>query len=136
YSQSLWEEAERLGLHLGEGLIVRDPGARLPELAQALDVFLLTSEPRSEGMPTVIGEAMALGKPVVAADVGAVADAVIDGSNGFVVPARDVEAFASATGRLLGDEALCARVSAAAAQSAEQFSVEGSARSHVEAFKV
>jgi len=134
YSQSLWDEAERLGLRLGETLIVRDPAARLSELAQVFDVFLLTSEPRSEGMPTVIGEAMALGKPVVAADVGAVTDAVIDGNNGFVVPARDVEAFVAATERLLSDDALRARFSTAAIQSAEEFSVEASANSHLEAF--
>jgi glycosyltransferase involved in cell wall biosynthesis/SAM-dependent methyltransferase len=135
YSRSLWEEAEELGLRLGENLVVRDPSSRLHELAQALDVFLLTSEPRSEGMPTVIGEVMALGKPVVAADVGAVADGVRDGSNGFVVPARDVEAFVAATRRLLNDEALSARLSAAAGVAAEQFSVEASAEAHVEAFE-
>jgi glycosyltransferase involved in cell wall biosynthesis/ubiquinone/menaquinone biosynthesis C-methylase UbiE/uncharacterized protein YbaR (Trm112 family) len=135
YSQSLWEEAERLGLRLGENLVVRDPANRLHELAQALDVFLLTSEPRSEGMPTVIGEVMALGKPVVAADVGAVADGVTDGGNGFVVPARDVDAFVAATERLLDDDALSRRFSAAAADGAEQFSVEASAASHVEAFE-
>ncbi len=136
YSQSLWDEAERLGLSLGESLIVRDPADRLPELAQALDIFLLTSEPRSEGVPTVIGEVMALGKPVIAADVGGVADAVSHGGTGFVVPARDVEAFAAATGRLLDDEGLCARVSAAAAQNAQQFSVEASAEAHLEAFEI
>jgi glycosyltransferase involved in cell wall biosynthesis/ubiquinone/menaquinone biosynthesis C-methylase UbiE/uncharacterized protein YbaR (Trm112 family) len=136
YSQSLWEEAEQLGLRLGESLIVRDPAGRLPELAQALDVFLLTSEPRSEGMPTVIGEAMALGKPVVAADVGAVADVVIDDTNGFVVPARDEDAFVAATRRLLGDQALRARLAAGATQSADRFSVEASTESHLEAFEV
>lgn len=135
YSQSLWDEAERLGLRLGENLIVRDPGNRLHALAQALDVFLLTSEPRSEGLPTVIGEVMALGKPVVAADVGGVADAVSDGGNGFVIPARDVDAFVAATERLLSDESLAARFSAAAVDGAEQFSVDASVAAHLEAFE-
>jgi len=135
YSASLWAEADRLGLRLGENLVVRDPSNRLHELAQALDVFLLTSEPRSEGLPTVIGEVMALGKPVVAADVGGVADAVSDGENGFVVPAREVDAFVAATERLLNDEALAARFSASAAQGAAQFSVDASAASHLQAFE-
>jgi glycosyltransferase involved in cell wall biosynthesis/ubiquinone/menaquinone biosynthesis C-methylase UbiE/uncharacterized protein YbaR (Trm112 family) len=134
YSRSLWDEAEQLGLRLGESLIVRDPSDRLPELAQAIDLFLLTSEPRSEGLPTVIGEVMALGKPVVAADVGAVADAVSDGSDGFVVPARDVDAFVAATDRLLRDDEQSARFSATALRSAHRFSVEASAESHLEAF--
>jgi glycosyltransferase involved in cell wall biosynthesis/SAM-dependent methyltransferase len=136
YSQSLWAEAEQLGLRLGDSLVVRDPANRLPELAQALDVFLLTSEPRSEGLPTVIGEVMSLGAPVVAADVGGVADAVSDGENGFVVPARDVDAFVAATERLLDDDALAARFRAATAQGAEQFSVEASAAAHLEAFEL
>lgn len=136
YSRSLWDEAEQLGLRLGESLVVRDPSDRLPELAQALDLFLLTSEPRSEGLPTVIGEVLALGKPVVAADVGGVADAVSDGVDGFVVPARDVDAFVAAVDRLLGDGALSALFSAAATQGAEQFSVEASAASHLRAFAV
>jgi glycosyltransferase involved in cell wall biosynthesis len=135
YSRSLWDEAEQLGLRLDESLIVRDPSNRLHELAQALDVFLLTSEPRSEGIPTVIGEVMALGKPVVAADVGGIADAVSNGVDGFVVPARDVDAFVAASGRLLSDERLSVQFSAAATQAAEQFSVEASAASHLQAFE-
>lgn len=135
YSRSLWDEAEQLGLRLGESLIVRDPSNRLPELAQALDVFLLTSEPRSEGLPTVLGEVMALGKPVIAADVGGVADVVSDGVDGFVVPARDVDAFVVATKRLLDDEASAARFSVAATAGSERFSVEASAASHLQAFE-
>jgi glycosyltransferase involved in cell wall biosynthesis len=136
YTQSLWAEAERLGLRLGESLVVCDPSDRLPELAQALDVFLLTSEPRSEGLPTVIGEVMAMGKPVIAADVGGVADAVSDNANGFVVPARDVAAFVAATRRLLDDAVLAARFSEAAVRSSEQFSVEASAAAHLCAFEL
>lgn len=136
YSQSLWAEAERLGLSLGETLIVRDPGGRIPELAQALDILVLTSEPRSEGIPTVIGEMMALGKPVVAADVGSVREAVMDGVDGFVVPARDVAAFTTAIGRLLDDPELFARMSAAALEGASRYSIETSADVHVRAFEL
>jgi glycosyltransferase involved in cell wall biosynthesis len=134
YSRSLWEEAERLGLSLGETLIVRDPADRIPELAQALDVLVVTSEPRSEGLPTVIGEMMALGKPVVAADVGGVREAVSDGVDGFVVPARDVTAFTTAIARLLDDRELFTRMSSAALEGANRYSTERSADAHVEAF--
>jgi len=136
YAQSLWAEAERLGLRLGETLIVRDPGGRLPELAQALDILVLTSEPRSEGIPTVIGEMMALGKPVVAADVGSVSEAVVDGVDGFIVPARDVDAFTTAITRLLDDRELYARMSAAVSEDASRYSIETSADVHVRAFEL
>src|SRR5579875_192525 len=59
YYQSLLEEAKRLGLVLGQDLTIRDPGLRVHEWAQAFDVFWMTPEPRSEGIPTVIEEAMA-----------------------------------------------------------------------------
>jgi glycosyltransferase involved in cell wall biosynthesis len=134
YSRALWAQAERLGLSLGETLIVRDPADRIPELAQALDVVVLTSEPRSEGLPTVIGEMMALGKPVVAADVGGVSEAVEDGVDGFVVPTRDIAAFTTAIARLLEDPELFARMSSAAIEGATRYSIERSADAHVEAF--
>ena len=134
YSRSLWAEAERLGLALGETLIVRDPADRIPELGQAIDVLVLTSEPRSEGVPTVIGEMMALGKPVVAADVGGVREAVENGVDGFVVPSRDVAAFTTAIARLLDSPELLARMSSAALDGASRYSIEGSADGHVRAF--
>jgi glycosyltransferase involved in cell wall biosynthesis len=136
YAQGLWAEAERLGLRLDETLIWREPGARLAELAQALDLLVLTSEPRSEGIPTVIGEMMALGKPVVTADVGSVREAVVDGVDGFVVPARDVDAFTTAIARLLDDRELLARMSAAAIDGASRYSIETSADVHVRAFEL
>ncbi len=58
----------------------------------------MTSTARSEGMPTAILEAMALGKPVVSTDVGSTRELVEDERTGFVVPAEDPERIASALG--------------------------------------
>lgn len=133
YAERLWQEARGLGLEPGRDLQAIDPGSRMHELAQALDVFLLTS--RSEGVPTTIGEAMALGIPVVASDVGGVAEAVDDGVSGYVVPARDVQAFADATLRILADDGLRGRLSRAAIEGATRYSVARSAAAHLEAFE-
>ncbi|VXA95286.1 Group 1 glycosyl transferase [Burkholderia sp. 8Y] len=60
-------------------------------LVPGFDVFCLSS--RSEGFPTVIGEAMACGVPCVATDVGDTA--VLIGDAGRLVPARNPQALAA-----------------------------------------
>jgi glycosyltransferase involved in cell wall biosynthesis len=72
----------------------------LPYLAN-FDVFALYSE--TEGLSLSICEAMALGKPVVATDVGGNRELVEDVKTGFLVPLGDTEAFAESIIRLLKD---------------------------------
>jgi glycosyltransferase involved in cell wall biosynthesis len=62
-------------------------------------VYVLSS--RWEGLPRSIIEAMRAGLPVVASDVGGVAELVEDGSTGSLVPRGDVEALAGRLGELL-----------------------------------
>lgn len=66
-------------------------------LVPALDVFCLSS--MSEGLPTVIGEAMACGVPCVATDVGDTATLI--GDTGCVVPRGDSQALAAGVVGLL-----------------------------------
>lgn len=54
---------------------------------QDLDIIALTSF--TEGFPNVILEALCMNKPVVATDVGGVADIVIDGVTGYLAQAGD-----------------------------------------------
>jgi glycosyltransferase involved in cell wall biosynthesis len=63
----------------------------------AADGFVLSSA--WEGMPLVVGEAMAMEKPVVATDVGGVRELL--GDAGVLVPARDSEALAAAMQRIM-----------------------------------
>jgi colanic acid/amylovoran biosynthesis glycosyltransferase len=67
----------------------------------------------SEGMPTVMLEAMACALPVVVTDVGGVSEAVTEGVEGIVVPPRDPAAMAAALERLRTDPALRRRMGAA-----------------------
>ena len=60
----------------------------------AMDVDVISSV--REGTTTTAMEAMATGIPVVASDVGAVHEVVVDGETGTLVPARDPDALAKA----------------------------------------
>lgn len=102
---------------------------------QAMDVSLITSVPHSEGTTTTAMESMACGVPVVATDVGAVAEVVDDGVTGHVVPPLDPEAIAEATLRLLRDPDQRERMGRAGRQAAvERFSVERCAETHLRAY--
>jgi len=53
--------------------------------------------------PTVVMEAMAMGRPVIAARMGGLADIVKDGETGMLVPPNDVQALRVAMQTLLAD---------------------------------
>ncbi|MBI4303187.1 MAG: glycosyltransferase [Chloroflexi bacterium] len=68
----------------------------------AFDIAVMTSE--TEGCSNSILEAMALGKPVVATDVGGNRELINNGETGVLVTPGDAEAVASAIGVLLRDQ--------------------------------
>ncbi len=72
----------------------------LPEVFAALNVFVLMA-PGSEGSCRAALEAMAVGKPVVAARVGALQDIVLDGETGLLVEPHAHTALAHTMSRLL-----------------------------------
>ncbi|WP_071841248.1 glycosyltransferase [Synechococcus sp. WH 8020] len=54
-----------------------------------------------EGTPRSVLEAMALGRPILTTDVPGCRETVVDGLNGFLVPARDPDALANGMIRLI-----------------------------------
>lgn len=87
-------ELRILAAQLGIEGRVRWLGLRddMAEMLAAADAFVLSSA--WEGMPLVIGEAMAMQKPIVATDVGGVRELV--GDTGLIVPPRNSSALARA----------------------------------------
>jgi glycosyltransferase involved in cell wall biosynthesis len=81
---------------------------------------LLTSD--WENLPHAAVEALAVGTPVVSTAVGGVPEVVHDDENGLLVEAGDVVGVAAALQRLLEDDALRARLAAAARPSVEAIS--------------
>ena len=67
----------------------------------AFNIFVLSSQ--WEGMPNVLLEAMAAGKPVVATRVGGIPEVVVEGETGLLVPPGDPGALANAISEMLSD---------------------------------
>jgi glycosyltransferase involved in cell wall biosynthesis len=74
----------------------------------ALDVLALTS--LWEGLPRVLPQAMAAGRPVVATAVDGSPEAVYDGRTGFLVKPSDVKGTALKITELLRDPSLRKRM--------------------------
>jgi glycosyltransferase involved in cell wall biosynthesis len=71
---------------------------------ESADIYLCCSI--TEASPLSVWEAMAMGKPVVATDVGDIANFVKDGYNGFIVPVSDFKAMAEKIAILIDDSNL------------------------------
>ena len=84
------------------------------ELADLYDrAAVVVCPSRREGYGVVAREAMAHARPVVATSVGGLAEAVVDGETGLLVPPGDIAALRAALERLLADPELRARLGAA-----------------------
>lgn len=93
-----------------------------PYLASAT-AFVLPSYYR-EGVPRTALEALATGRPVVTTDRPGCRETVVDGRNGFLVPARDPAALARALRDLIADpDRLRAMAAASRALAEERFDV-------------
>ena len=80
----------------------------------AADVFVLSSH--FEGVSIAILEAMSLSMPVIATDVGGVAETVIDGQTGFLVTDDDAEQFARAMSKFAESPVFIKQLGARGAQ--------------------
>jgi glycosyltransferase involved in cell wall biosynthesis len=76
------------------------PRADMPELLAGAAIVCLPSFYR-EGVPRVLIEAAACGRPIVTTDMPGCREIVRDGENGLLVPVRDARALADAISRLL-----------------------------------
>jgi glycosyltransferase involved in cell wall biosynthesis len=120
------KELERLCARTG-GSDARVLGFRnqseLPALYDLADVFVLPSV--DEPWAVVVNEAMTAACAIIASDqVGAAGDLVREGENGFVFPARDVPALASALKRTLRNAEYCARLGQRSVEIVSEYSLE------------
>ena len=102
----------------------------VPRLLAAMDVFALTSH--IEANPVSILEAMSVGRPVVATNVGSIHEAVVEGETGFLVPPGDAAQLADRVLRLAATIRSRRHAMGAAAREAvvERWSIEAMVRGY------
>ena len=103
------------------------------KLFASSDIILSTSE--NEGMPIALIEAQLASKPVVATNVGGVAEVVLNNKTGFVTK-KNTQELAKALEKLIASKALrTAQGKAAKAHATKAFSVEKMISAHVSLYK-
>lgn len=96
---------------------------------------IVDSKGDTEGLGVVLIEAMELGLPIVASNVGGIPDVVIDGETGILVPEKDPEALANAYKRLAAEPELVKHLLAGAQKRiAECFTWDGIIQRQIEVY--
>ncbi|MBS6123826.1 MAG: glycosyltransferase family 4 protein, partial [Veillonella sp.] len=72
----------------------------IKELIETVDIVALPSV-YSEGIPRILLEAGAIGRPVISFDTGGCGSLILDGYNGFLVPKGNINVFSQKLGRLI-----------------------------------
>ncbi len=126
---------EELTASLGIAAHVKFLGARqdISELLQTFDVFALSSF--SEGTSVTLLEAMGVGVPIVATNVGGNPEVVSDGETGFLVESDNADDMANKLLQLLQDNALRQRMGNAGKQRVHAlFSIEKMVQAYVDLY--
>ena len=107
-------EAQAEGHGVGAAVHFLGEHANPAAVLRASDIFVLPSW--AESFPYVILEAMSDGVPILATDVGGIAEAVLDGESGLLVSPRDHAELAGGLIALLDDAGLRARLAGTAGE--------------------
>jgi glycosyltransferase involved in cell wall biosynthesis len=91
-------------LGIGDHVTLAGFRTDIPEVLSLLSVSVLSSL-AGEGFSGVLREAMCMGVPVVATDVGGNSELVKNGKTGYLVPPGDAEALAMGIRKILADPA-------------------------------
>jgi glycosyltransferase involved in cell wall biosynthesis len=107
YARRIRDYIDQHGLH--QHVIFTGFRNDVADMIAAMDVVIHASV-TPEPFGRVILEGMALGKPVIATNLGGVPEFVLDGTTGKLVPPGDARALAESMSALLGDAALRERL--------------------------
>lgn len=116
-NESHLEQIQRMAVELGIEEDVIFTG-ELPDTRgayAAMDLLALTSA-QPEPFGNVVMEAMGMGVPVIATNIGGSLDQVVDGITGFLIPPANPEALAEAIEKLIKNAELRRQMGAAGAE--------------------
>lgn len=114
-------------------MLGEQPHDKVLEDMNTASVFILPSY--TEGFPNAVLEAMALEKPIIATNVGAISD-MLSNKAGIVIPPKDSAAIVNALNQLLSDEVLRNELAANARQRLlENYEVNVVVRQYEEAWR-
>ena len=102
YGDYIRKAIEKSGLRNIVKMVGHIPNTRIPVYLSSIDLLILPSE--NEGFPRALIEAMAMGVPFVATDVGGILDIVTPFQKQFVVKRGDIKEFSRKVVELLNDE--------------------------------
>lgn len=106
----------------------------IPEIMNSLDIFILPSV--TEGTPMAILEAMAMGKAIIATDVGGISEQIENDHDGIIIKAKKPFQLAKMIDNILNDDNLRNRLQEKARLTVEnKFSIEKSVYSHINIYK-
>lgn len=111
-------EAARMGL--GDCLMFTGYEPDATRVMATFDIFTMASA--WEGLPVAIMEACALGLPIVATNVGGIAETLTDEDNGLLVPPNNPDALAEGWLRVANEASLAATLRRGALRLAPTFS--------------
>lgn len=113
-------DLERLSKSIEKNIVFTGhiPHSQVQKYYLLADMFVLSS--LSEGLPTVLLEAAAAGKPCVASNVNGVSDIVIHKETGFLVNRLDLDSYVHYVRLLLTDENLQKRMGKKAEKHAKE----------------
>src|SRR5262249_38655756 len=119
---------------LGSRTVFTGDVAEVRPCLWAMDVGCLTPG-SNEGFSNAILEQMAVGLPMIVTDVGGNAEAVIDGTSGWVIPPLDAAALCKALIAVHGDQERAASMGRAARTRAqERFSLQRMCAEHAQLY--
>jgi glycosyltransferase involved in cell wall biosynthesis len=115
----LQQQAE--ALRLGDRLVFAGFARDVARVVSAFDVSVFPS--LWEGTPLTVFEALAMGKPIVATDADGLLDVLTAEHDAIIVPRRNARALADGLVRAIDDDALRARLGAAARATGRQYDI-------------
>jgi glycosyltransferase involved in cell wall biosynthesis len=106
----------------------------LAPLLEATDIVVVPS--RLDGMPLIVLESQAAGKPVVASAVGSIPEMLADGEAGYICPTGDLDAFCCRIQQLADDPQLRRRMGTTGMTAVRQrYSAESMIQAYLDVFR-